>query len=77
VGTGWNRNDVYGAYLALGRPPGEGGHLSEDLLAKLRGASSGEAEALPEIVVGRDGKAAIQLPMRSNDVWLVSLERKK
>jgi len=76
AGTGWNRNDVYGVYLALGKPPGTGAHLPEDVLAKLRTASTGEEEVLRDIVVDATGKAEIELPMRTNDVWLLKLARK-
>jgi xylan 1,4-beta-xylosidase len=75
VGTGWNRNDLYGAYLALGKPAGQGAHLPLDVLAKLRAASSGRAEVLPDVVVDSTGNAQIRLPMRTNDVWLLSLEK--
>jgi xylan 1,4-beta-xylosidase len=75
VGTGRHRNDVYAAYLAMGKPAGERGHLAPDVLTKLRAASSGKAEALPDVVVGASGKAEVRLPMRTNDVWLLSLEK--
>jgi xylan 1,4-beta-xylosidase len=76
VGIGWKRNDVYDAYLALGKPSGPGAHLPPAVLAKLQAASSGEAEVLPDIVVSSTGKAEIQLPIRTNDVWLLSMEKK-
>jgi xylan 1,4-beta-xylosidase len=91
VGTGWHRNDVYDAYLALGKPPGKDAHLPADVLAKLQSDSEGKPEAMPELIVnstgadatgaaaqGADstGKVVIQLPMRTNDVWLLSLEKK-
>jgi len=75
VGTGWNRNDVYGAYLSLGKPSGHGAHLPPDVLAKLEASSSGVADPLPNVVVGQTGKAEIRLPMRTNDVWLLKLEK--
>jgi xylan 1,4-beta-xylosidase len=75
VGTGWRRNDVYGMYLEMGRPAGKGGHLPAEVVAKLRAASSGTAEALPEVVVGAAGTGRVVLPMRANDVWLVGRER--
>ena len=74
MGTGWQRNDVYDAYLALGKPVGKNAHLPADVQTKLQAASSGEVEALPNLVVGAAGSAEIQLPMRTNDVWLLSLE---
>jgi xylan 1,4-beta-xylosidase len=76
VGTGWRRNDVYGAYLSLGKPSGAGAHLPPAVLATLQAASSGEPEALPDIIVTATGKSEIQLPMRTNDVWLLSIEKK-
>ena len=76
VGTGWHRNDVYDAYLALGKPAGKAAHLPADVLTKLQTASSGQSEAMPDIVVDANGTAEIQLPMRTNDVWLLSLEAK-
>ncbi len=77
TGTGWRRNDVYGEYLAMGKPavPGSA-HLPPEILAKLRAASSGEPEVLPDVMVDKTGTAAIQLPMRTNDMWLLSLEKK-
>jgi xylan 1,4-beta-xylosidase len=76
IGTGWHRNDVYDAYLALGKPPGRGAHLPADVLSKLQEASSGNAEALPDVVADATGAARILLPMRTNDVWMLSLEPK-
>ena len=76
VGTGWHRNDVYDAYLALGKPAGTGAHLPADVLAQLQAASSGDAQWLPEVVLSSTGIAEIQLPMRTNDVWLVNIEKK-
>jgi xylan 1,4-beta-xylosidase len=74
VGTGWQRNDVYDAYVGLGKPAGKDAHLPAEVLAKLQEASSGKVEALPEVVVDATGRARVVLPMRTNDVWLVSLE---
>ncbi len=77
VGTGQNRNDVYGAYLSLGKPvTPNSAHLTIDVLTKLKMASSGAPETLPDLVVDKTGKAEIQLPMRTNDVWLLSVEKK-
>jgi xylan 1,4-beta-xylosidase len=74
VGTGWHRNDVYAAYLALGKPSETGAHLPSAMLAKLQAASSGEAQMLRDIVVSPSGKAEIRIPMRTNDVWLLNVE---
>ena len=76
VGTGWNRNDVYGEYLKLGKPKGRGAHLASEVLTQLSAATAGTEEALPDVRVDRSGRAEIHLAMRTNDVWLVKLEKK-
>ncbi len=75
TGIVWHRNDVYDAYLALGKPTGPGGHLSNKMLAKLRAPCTGDSESLPNVVVNSTGKAEIRIPMRTNDIWLLSLEK--
>ncbi len=77
TGTGYRRNDVYGAYLEMGKPGQDKPHLPESVLATLRAASAGEPESLPEIVVGDDGRASIHLPMRTNDVWFLDLKKRR
>ena len=76
VGTGWHRNDVYDAYLAVGKPQGRDANLPADDLNKLQTASSGELEVMPDIAVDDTGKGEIRLKLRTNDVWLLSLTRK-
>lgn len=75
VGTGWNRNDVYGAYMAMGKPAGHGAHLSPEVLAKLRSAATGADEPLPDLIVDKSGSAEVRVPMRTNDVWLLKLQK--
>lgn len=76
VGTGWHRNDVYGAYLGMGKPGGKGANLPSYVLKSLKEASSGIPESLADIGVDLSGTAEIRIPMRTNDVWFLTLERK-
>jgi xylan 1,4-beta-xylosidase len=75
IGIGYGRNDLYGAYMAMGSPKGNGSHLPQDVLEKLRSATAARPEPIPAIEVAGDGIAVIKLPMRTNDVWFLSLER--
>lgn len=72
-GTGYRRNDVYGAYLNMKEIKPQGAHLPEEALSQLR-ASFLPPERLPNLIV-RDGKATLSLPMRTNDVWLLELSK--
>ncbi|MBS1705997.1 MAG: hypothetical protein JST40_08990 [Armatimonadetes bacterium] len=73
--TGYMRNDVYGTYLSLGKPKGDGASLPDPVLKKLREATDCRPERLHDIQVPADGRATVSLPMRTNDCWLVELER--
>jgi xylan 1,4-beta-xylosidase len=75
IGTGYRRNDVYAAYLDLGKPESTHAHLSKAVLDRLKAACAGSYEALPNIVVGKNGRAELRLPMRTNDVWFVELRK--
>ncbi|MDR3688221.1 MAG: hypothetical protein P4L46_02495 [Fimbriimonas sp.] len=72
VGIGYGRNDLYGAYRQLGSP----GDISANVLEQLRAATAGRPEPLPDLSVGNDGRAHLQLPMRTNDVWFLSIHHK-
>jgi len=75
-GIGYRRNDVYDAYLTLGKPQTSGAHLAPSVLKKLEAATAAEEESLPDLTVGGDGAGRLSLPMRTNDVWLVSIEKR-
>lgn len=75
LGVGYLRNDVYGAYTAMKDVKPKGAHLPEDALRTLN-ASYSPPERLPDVVV-RDGTARIELPMRTNDVWLLDIAKAK
>ena len=77
LGTGYHRNDVFDAYLDLGKPESNHAHLSQSILDRLKSASAGIPEALPDLEVGKDGRAELHLPMRTNDVWFVDIQKKR
>ena len=69
--TGYHANDAHTAYLEMGSPK----QLDAKQLAQLQTLSADAAEALPELLVGVDGKAVLSLSLRTHDVILLSLER--
>lgn len=73
-GVGYQRNDLYGAYMALGKPKGNRASLSPEIQAKLRAAVSGKEIQTAEIEVGKDGRTVLRTPMRTNDVWLIRVK---
>nr|WP_244952556.1 beta-xylosidase [Xanthomonas maliensis] len=68
--TGYRRNDALSLYLDMGRPA----QLTPAQLAQLQQATADAPEQDRRLRVGKDGLAEIQLPMRSNDVVLLTLE---
>lgn len=73
TGIGWNRNDLYGAYLAMGKPKGTGAYLPDDVATELRAKTTPKPEPMPDLIVDERGEAEMRLPMRTNDVWLVTI----
>jgi xylan 1,4-beta-xylosidase len=69
--TGFKANDAYTAYLEMGSPTA----LSEAQLATLQGLTVDKPETRL-ITVGKTGVAYLQVPMRENDVVLITLEPK-
>ncbi|WP_372012310.1 GH39 family glycosyl hydrolase [Pseudoxanthomonas sp. 10H] len=68
--TGYLRNDPLSHYIDMGRPV----DLTAAQLAQLQSATADEAEQDRVVRVAADGAFALDLPMRSNDVVLVTLE---
>ena len=68
---GWQRNDAYSAYLEMGAPP----QLTRGQEQQLREASTGRPVSRREVSVGADGRFEETLPMRENDVLLLTLTR--
>jgi xylan 1,4-beta-xylosidase len=67
---GYGINDAYSDYLAIGAPT----QLSPAQVRFLKGKDSG-APTLQDFVTVKDGSYADDLPMRTNDVYLVVLTR--
>ena len=68
--TGYKANDAYTAYLEMGSPK----ELNADQLQKLQGLTTDKPEVDRQVRVGPDGQLQWKLPMRSNDIVLVTLE---
>lgn len=69
--TGYDANDAYTAYLRLGAPK----NLTEPQIAQLDYLTRDQAERDQTVRAAMDGKIEIGVPMRSNDVVLVTLQR--
>lgn len=70
--VGYHRNDVYGAFLAMGSPA----NPTREQVATLAKASNGEPMSTESIQVTSAGEFHHKLEMRQNDAYLVILERK-
>ncbi|TWB50967.1 GH39 family glycosyl hydrolase [Nitrospirillum viridazoti] len=69
--TGFRANDAYSAYIDMGAPK----TLSAEQQAKLTDLTRDLPEADKTVTVGADGRFATTLPMHSNDIMLVTLDR--
>jgi xylan 1,4-beta-xylosidase len=67
--TGFRHNDAYSAYLDMGRPA----KLSPAQLAELQALTRDGPEAGKIVRIDAAGGYALDLPMRSNDIVLVTL----
>jgi xylan 1,4-beta-xylosidase len=68
--TGYQANDAHTAYLEMGSPK----ELSAEQLRKLQALTTDKPEVDRVVRVGPAGQLQWKLPMRSNDVVLVTLE---
>jgi xylan 1,4-beta-xylosidase len=68
--TGYKTNDAHTAYLEMGSPKA----LDAQQLRKLQGLTADKPELVRTVSVRADGKLQWTLPMRSNDIVLVTLE---
>ena len=69
--VGWQKNDPYSRYLAMGRPA----DLSREAVAELKSLSDGKPVLEKTVVVTADGSFETTLPLREDDVFFVSLVR--
>lgn len=75
--VGYRHNDVYTAYVDLGKPHGLKGNpglLDDADYQKLNAASDGKPQTTTTVQVSQDGRYALQLPMNQNDVYFVTLD---
>lgn len=68
--TGFRANDAYTAYIEMGMPD----KLAPEQLEKLTALTKDAPEVEREVSIGKSGSYALTVPMRSNDVVLVTLE---
>jgi xylan 1,4-beta-xylosidase len=68
--TGFHANDAYSAYLEMGAPK----DLSSDEVAHLDGLTRDLPEENRIVHTGKEGSMEIEVPMRSNDVVLITLQ---
>jgi xylan 1,4-beta-xylosidase len=68
--TGHKTNDAYTAYLEMGAPK----DLSAEQLAQLQSLTQDLPEARRTVEVGKDGLFKFTVPMRSNDITLLTLQ---
>ena len=69
--TGYRHNDAYSAYIDMGMPKSLDAHQLRQLQDLTRDAP--EVDRMAQ--VGPDGRLAFSLPMRSNDILLVEIDR--
>ena len=70
--TGFRGNDPQTAYLEMGSPT----KLTAGQLRRLQRLTRDLPEVSRTVQIRADGKFGVTLPMRTNDVVLVKLERK-
>jgi xylan 1,4-beta-xylosidase len=71
--TGFRNNDAYSAYIDMGAPKA----VTPAQLDQLRALTRDLSQIDRVVQVGKKGSYGFSLPMRSNDVVLVTLERIK
>jgi xylan 1,4-beta-xylosidase len=67
--VGFEKNDAYSAYLKMGSPA----QLSRAQEQQLRDAASGKPEFKRRVKIGADGRFDKTLPLRENDVLVLTL----
>jgi xylan 1,4-beta-xylosidase len=68
--TGFQANDPYSRYLELGKPT----NLSREAVAELKNLASDKPVSTSEVTIGAPGIFEQTLPLREDDVYLVTLK---
>ncbi len=71
--AGYQQNDVFAEYLALGKPKGNGPSLDEKTLERLRKVTTGKPIRTLTADADSNGKLTFEVPMRTNDCWLIQI----
>jgi xylan 1,4-beta-xylosidase len=71
--TGFHANDAYSAYIEMGSPK----DLSAKQIAQLNVLTRDTPETDKIVRSGADGTAEMTIPMNSNDIVLVKVERSR
>lgn len=69
--VGYRQNDAYTAYIGMGSPK----QLTRPQVAELKALATGKPAERRTVRVAADGRFNLDLPLRENDVYLVSLRR--
>jgi xylan 1,4-beta-xylosidase len=68
--TGFHANDAYSAYLEMGSPKS----LTQEQLNHLQALTRDLPEKNDRVRAGKDGTLLVDVPMKSNDIVLVSVQ---
>jgi xylan 1,4-beta-xylosidase len=69
--VGYRANDPYDTYLDLGSPS----QLTQPQVALIKAKNSGAPYETKTVTVARDGSFELSLPLRENDVYLITLTK--
>jgi xylan 1,4-beta-xylosidase len=69
--TGYHTNDAYSAYIEMGSPK----ELTEAEVSKLNDLTQDSSETDQTVESASDGTIKVSVPMKSNDIVLIKLER--
>lgn len=71
--VGYKRNDAYTAYIGMGSPK----QLTKPQVATLKSLATGKPSEVRQVQVKADGRFSLALPVRENDVYLLTLNKAK
>jgi xylan 1,4-beta-xylosidase len=71
--VGYKQNDAFTAYIGMGSPK----QLSKAQVATLKSLATGKPAEQRTVRIGANGRFALDLPLRENDVYLLKLSKAK
>ncbi|SFU66579.1 xylan 1,4-beta-xylosidase [Pustulibacterium marinum] len=69
--VGFQKNDPYTRYIEMGAPD----QLTRSQVSELKEISNGAPEKVEKITIKKRGKHTVEIPMRENDVFLLTLNK--